>query len=83
MNPIGKMSLLLSACVIALCAGSPVEFRALDTGIAPLADDVNYRLSDDVIPTIYDLELTPYFENVRLRAKLIISCNDNCFITGR
>lgn len=66
MNPIAKVSLLLSACVIVLCAGSPAGFRALDTGIAPLADDVNYRLSGDVIPINYDLEITPYFETVRM-----------------
>lgn len=66
MNLIRKLSLLLSA-VIVLAAGSPVEFRAFDTEIAPLVEDIEHRLNNDVIPVKYELELTPYFVNVRSR----------------
>lgn len=64
MNLIRKLLLLLSA-VIVLAAGSPVEFKAFDTEIAPLVEDIEHRLNDDVIPLKYELELTPYFVNVR------------------
>jgi hypothetical protein len=66
MNPIIKSLLALSA-IIGFVMASPVEFKLLDTEIAPAAEgDVNYRLSRDIEPRRYDIKLTPYFENVRL-----------------
>lgn len=36
-----------------------------DVEINPNAvEDLNYRLSDDVLPSHYKIEITPYFENV-------------------
>lgn len=65
MNPIFKSLLVLSA-IIGFVVSSPVEYKSLDTVIVPAAaEDVDYRLSRDVLPTKYVLKLTPYFENVR------------------
>jgi hypothetical protein len=62
MNPIVK-SLVLSA-IIGFVVSSPLEFKH-ENEIAPAAaGDVNYRLSRDVLPTRYDITLTPYFKNV-------------------
>jgi hypothetical protein len=64
MNPTIK-SLLALSVIIGFVIASPVEFKSLDTEIAPAAvGDVNYRLSRDIEPLRYDLKLTPYFENV-------------------
>jgi hypothetical protein len=36
-----------------------------DVEINPNAvEDLNYRLNHDVLPSLYKLEITPYFENV-------------------
>lgn len=60
MKPITKTFVLLSA-IIGLGLGSPLDFETIDTEITPFAvGDGIYRLSDDVIPISYALELTPY-----------------------
>lgn len=58
-------SLVAFSLIIGFVVSSPVEFKPLDTEIAPAAvDDANYRLSRDVMPTYYELFLVPYFKNV-------------------
>lgn len=63
MNPAIK-SLVLSA-VIGFVISSPIEFDPTENEIAPAADGtVDYRLGRDVLPSRYDIKLTPYFVNV-------------------
>lgn len=66
MKAITKTLLVLTAC-IRLTLGSPVGSEDLEKAILPAAeDDVDYRLNDDFKPLHYDLELEPYFVNVRI-----------------
>jgi hypothetical protein len=59
-------SLLLWLAYLGIVLSSPLEFKsAPDTGIIlPLADNIDYRLTEDVLPIHYDLFLKPYFEDV-------------------
>lgn len=63
MKPIAKTFVLLSA-IIGLSLGSPLDFESIDNEITPfVVGDGVYRLSDDVTPISYLLELTPYLAN--------------------
>lgn len=62
MKAIIKTALLLSA-IIGLSNSIPVEYESFDTEIQPRDfNGKNYRLSKDVVPTKYELELTPHLD---------------------
>jgi hypothetical protein len=64
MKSITKTLLLLS--VIGLTVASPVEYEALDTGIVVQAEgDEDYRLTRDVLPSKYEIQITPHFKDVK------------------
>lgn len=63
MKAIIKVALLLISAVIGLSNSIPVEFETFDTEIQPRdVNGKNYRLTRDVLPTKYELELTPYID---------------------
>jgi|SRR5690349_9783191 len=54
---------LLMSAFIGILVGSPLEFDTDIAIITPAAADLTYRLSRNVLPSKYELELTPYFTN--------------------
>lgn len=66
MDGVRVLLLALLAIFSGSVQASPVDLlftSAAAEDIAPLVDLEEYRLSDDVWPSHYDIELTPYFEN--------------------
>lgn len=62
-----SQTLLVLSVFIGLAVGSPVETEAFEVAPVPAADDeADYRLNTDVKPIHYELEIEPYFENVRI-----------------
>lgn len=53
-------NLLLLSVAIAMALGSPVDNSDIESRQAPLVN-TTYRLGDDVIPSSYELDLTPHF----------------------
>lgn len=56
--------LVFVLAVAGLILASPLEYLT-DVEITPFAEgDIDYRLTYDILPVRYDLEFTPYFQNV-------------------
>lgn len=60
MKAIIKTALLLISAIIGLSNSIPFEYETFDTEIQPRDfNGKNYRLTKEVLPTKYELELTP------------------------
>ena len=58
------LSLLSLLALFVVAFATPIDFQSEEIEIVPAQGTVNYRLNEDVIPTHYKLELTPYFAAV-------------------
>lgn len=58
------LSLLSLLALFVVAFATPIDIQSEDVAIVPAQTTVNYRLTENVIPTHYKLELTPYFEKV-------------------
>lgn len=62
------LSLLSLLALFVVAFATPIDYQVDEVAIEPAQAAVNYRLNEDVIPTHYKLELTPYFEAVSIYA---------------
>lgn len=58
------LSLLSLLALFVVAFATPIDIQFDEVAINPAQATVNYRLNEDVIPTHYKLEITPYFEAV-------------------
>ncbi|CAO1393773.1 unnamed protein product [Diamesa tonsa] len=56
------LSLLSLLALFVVAFATPIDYQVDEVAIEPVQAAVNYRLNEDVMPTHYKLELTPYFE---------------------
>ena len=71
MHSLLKKFLVLSAFV-GIAFGSPIEDKDQDVLPSQVDETKNYRLSGDVVPELYTLQIVPYFEDVSLKHEKII-----------
>lgn len=59
-----RVALSLVLAILGTTIASPIANQP-EVEITPFADgDIDYRLTDDIVPVRYDLEFTPFFEKV-------------------
>lgn len=56
------LPLLSLLALFAVAFATPIDIQLDEVAIEPAQAAINYRLTEEVIPTHYKLELTPYFE---------------------
>lgn len=57
-----RQKVLFLSIIFYVVAAVPLEEIVVNPNAV---EDLNYRLNDEVLPSHYNIKLTPYFENVR------------------